>query len=204
MKTYIIYIVRHTVSGRAYIGSTSETLKLRCDNHRRMAKSKGSTSKLHEAIREYGWGEFSVKTLATVHDISEADELERRYVKKYKTIFPSGYNLTNGGKSNFIFHPDSLKKLSVASSGENNPFFGKTHSEESKRKLSKKLLGKPGPNLGRKFSEESKEKMSKSHLGNTNRLGKTFSEEAKEKISNSLKKYYATMKEAKKLIEEVK
>ncbi len=58
-------------------------------------------------------------------------------------------------------------------SGENNPNYGKTLSDEWKKKISKSLEG-------RTFSEETKKKMSESHKG------KTLSEKHKEKIYQTL------------------
>ena len=88
--------------------------------------------------------------------------------------------------------------------GENNPFFGKTFSEESlksiKKSLSeyyknhdvhlseeaKKKIG--DAHRGKIVSEESREKMSKSKLGKKNpRYGETLSEEAKKKIGEGNK-----------------
>ncbi len=43
-------------------------------------------------------------------------------------------------------------------SGENNPFYGKTHSEDARQKISK-------ANKGRKFSDEIRQKLSKVHKG---------------------------------------
>lgn len=48
--------------------------------------------------------------------------------------------------------------------GDKNPFFGKTHSDETKAKIGAASKGRK-PNLGRKFSEESKRKMSESKKG---------------------------------------
>ena len=47
------------------------------------------------------------------------------------------------------------EKISKIKSGENNPFYGKTHSDEVKKKLSEKALNQ-------RHSKETREKMSKS------------------------------------------
>lgn len=44
-------------------------------------------------------------------------------------------------------------------SGENNPFYGKTHSEETKRKMREKRSYQPPPNLGKPHSEGTKNKL---------------------------------------------
>jgi hypothetical protein len=81
--------------------------------------------------------------------------------------------------------------------GENNPFYGKTHTDEVRKKITenmKKVYQEQGhPWLGRKHSEESKRKMSETRKGNLNHRYKTSpSEETKKKISDSKigKKWY--------------
>jgi len=81
-------------------------------------------------------------------------------------------------------------------SGENNPMWGKTHSDEARRLISEKNTGKKlseeqiarqvGVQTGRKrkpFSDEWRTKMSESKRGeNNNRYGVTVSEDTKQKI----------------------
>ena len=50
------------------------------------------------------------------------------------------------------------EQRSIRNTGENNPFFGKKHSEEAKEKIRKKAIG-------RKCSTETREKMSKARCG---------------------------------------
>ena len=73
------------------------------------------------------------------------------------------------------------RKLSEAHSGENNYWYGKHLSEEHKRKLSESCKGKI-------VSEESRRKMSESTKGEKNPMyGKTHSAEARQKISEAWK-----------------
>lgn len=75
------------------------------------------------------------------------------------------------------------KKMSENYIGENNPYFGKKHSKESKIKMTKHLigntfrLGMAAPNKGKKMSEEQKKKLQ----------GIKRSEETKLKLSISKK-----------------
>lgn len=50
-------------------------------------------------------------------------------------------------------------------SGENNPMYGKHHTEESKRKIGESNKGNQSPMKGRKHSEETKKKISEAHKG---------------------------------------
>ncbi len=71
---------------------------------------------------------------------------------------PNGYNLTEGGEGN-IPCDETRAKISAATSGENNPFFGKRHTAESLAK------------------------MSVSHQGNTAWVGRSHRRDSKAKIS---------------------
>ena len=93
----------------------------------------------------------------------------------------------------------SLKNASLKRCGENNPFYGKTHSEETKRRIAEKSSRN---NLGKKLTEEHKKKISESHKGKivsketrekmskittARNLGSRHSEETKRRISESNK-----------------
>lgn len=90
--------------------------------------------------------------------------------------------------------------------GENNHFFGKKHSEETKAKFKfrKVRRGPENPNYGKKFSEEHRQRMSEARAGipwseerravavfptgeDHQFFGKTHSKESRKKMSDSLK-----------------
>lgn len=49
--------------------------------------------------------------------------------------------------------------------GENNPFYGKKHTEESKKRISESMSGENNPNYGKHRSEDTKSKISKALKG---------------------------------------
>ena len=61
---------------------------------------KKQCSYLNHAIRKYGSDAFSVTTLE-ICSISELDEREQYYIKDRNTLYPNGYNLTKGGKTQY-------------------------------------------------------------------------------------------------------
>ncbi len=95
------------------------------------------------------------------------------------------------------------KGLSGYNSGQNNPFYGKKHteiskiknkiahlgnkvSEETKHKMSQAHKGKPSFWKGKKLSEETKRKMSLAITGKKNpNFGKKFSKEHRAKLSKA-------------------
>lgn len=71
-------------------------------------------------------------------------------------------------------------------SGDKNPFFGKTHSEESLRKMSEANIGRESWNKGQSPSEETRAKISATLMGNVPwNLGVLATEEHKRKLSES-------------------
>jgi len=52
--------------------------------------------------------------------------------------------------------------------GENNPFYGKTHSKEAKEKIKQSKIGKNNPMYGKSPSEETRKKLSNSISGQNN------------------------------------
>ena len=69
--------------------------------------------------------------------------------------------------------------------GENNPMYGKKHSDETRKKMREahkgKQVGEKNPFYGRHHTEESKRRNAEAHKG------KHHSEEAKNKISETFK-----------------
>ena len=97
--------------------------------------------------------------LKTCYTQEELDEWEKYYIKLFDTLYPNGYNLTEGGNGG-VPCEETRRKISNANKGKligkKNPFYGKHHSEENKIKWSEKKKGKH-------LSEELKRKLSKSN-----------------------------------------
>ena len=89
------------------------------------------------------------------------------------------------GRKRKPFSPEHIEKLRQRGLGENNHFYGKKHSEESKQKQREKMIGKYGgensPFYGKTHTEETKKKMSLIHKG------KEITKENREKCSIAMK-----------------
>lgn len=82
-------------------------------------------------------------------------------MRNEKVQFVKGHSQSNTGRTHFKKgHIPWSKGLHVFE-GENNPHFGKKHSEEARRKISEALKGKKRP----PFSKETKRKMSLASKG---------------------------------------
>lgn len=111
-------------------------------------------------MNKYGINNFSFNVIEEC-DCDVLDDRERYWIKKLNTLEPYGYNISNGGKKLF---------------GENNPFYGKQHTEETKNIISEK-------NTGRKATDEERKMRSQTNKGCKNPFyGKRHSDETKSKI----------------------
>ena len=112
---------------------------------------------------------------------------------KQHNVTSDEYKAQYGSKS--LASDEYRLKLSVRRRGENNPNYGKNHTEETKQKISKKKMGQ----IGRKgpLSEENlknlrmsiKRREEKYNNGEFIRPPKTYSTESRKKISESIKEY---------------
>lgn len=115
-------------------------------------------------------------------------------------------SLQNKGK---IVSESTKTKLSLAVSGENHPFWGKSLSEDHKEKIGNWHRGKNVSedtrkklreiNLGKIISDETRKRFSESRMGNKNALGMKHSKETKDKIAQKSKEIWAKRKANAKL-----
>jgi len=108
----VLYVIETSASEKKYVGQTLSHRK----NHGRyrpfgaigrlrdhISEAMNNTKKkqctyLNNAIRLYGANTFSVRVLELC-DRDELDEREQYYISTMNTHFPSGYNLTAGGRT---------------------------------------------------------------------------------------------------------
>jgi len=193
---YSIYCVTNKTNGKKYIGITKNDINQRLKEH--ITQSRYSDYKFHQAIRKYGKDLFEIEQIDMTDTKENALELETKYIKEFNT-FESGYNMNEGGVG-LVYHTDESKqKMSEnnywkgkSRSGQLNPMFGKSHSEETKKLMSEKkkglYSGENHPLYGKHHTEETKRKISEANLGKEGwNKGKTWSEEYKQKMSLSKK-----------------
>lgn len=166
---YCVY--KHTSpSGKNYIGLTCQGM------HRRARKGEGykECAAFYNAIKKYGWDNFSHEVLEDGLSFEEACEKERYYIAMYRSLTSqNGYNLENGGRVNAAVSEETKKKISHTLTGRKRM----PMSDEMKRRISKARRGKKMPPR----SAETCRKLSKSHKG------KVFSAEHCKHISESKK-----------------
>lgn len=148
-----IYLYVNNINGKKYVGQTVN-LSDRYKQHKYDSfnpKREDYTRPLHNAIRKYGLDSFNVYILK--HNLKNQDELnywECKYISEYDTLVINnkGYNISEGGSNGNPLRgktreelDEIYKKRSLAMLGENNPFYGKTHTQESIDKIRQANIG---------------------------------------------------------------
>jgi len=189
-----IYRILNKLTKKCYIGETkSKDVIWRWNQHRQKIEINKGCPALRDAVKKYGIDNFEFSVLIICFD-DDRFKHEIEYIKKYNSVVPNGYNITNGG--------------------EGGGFQGKTHTEEVKNIIKNKLKQKyiDNPDLKKQMSERNKIVMStpevrdkiKNGILNSEKWKKVIedkrignyeqvkhTEERKNKISESLKKYNA-------------
>lgn len=180
-----VYITTNLINNKKYIGQ-----------HATQTFDKsyiGSGKILKRAIKKYGKENFKTEVLEWCYNREELGEKEKYWIDFYNaTNDKEWYNIIPGGYGVRLF-------------GEDNPMYGKHHTDETKRKLSSMLKGvfsgenNPMYGVHLQVSEETCKKISESHkrilVGEHNPMygkpavnrGKPMSEETKRKLSISSK-----------------
>lgn len=156
---YTVYCHTNKINGKRYVGITKQKPEKRWRNGEGYVES----PRFYNAIKKYGWHNFTHEVLYTGLTQQEAKQKEVDLIAEWNLnndIF--GYNISHGGDmSNYErtqVHRDNLSKclkerwvslseeekrrnldrLYYYSRPERNPFLGKKHSDETKQIISEK------------------------------------------------------------------
>lgn len=141
MSSYCVY--KHTSpSGKVYIGITKRNPLKRWKN----GLGYKTQSYFFRAILKYGWENFTHEVLFSGLTKEEAEEKEIELIKSYKSNdFRLGYNIREGGCCFDDFSVETRLKISEnrkgKCTGNQNSFFGRHHSEETKKRQSEFMKG---------------------------------------------------------------
>lgn len=160
-----IYTITNNITHKIYVGQTINPTE-RWWKHQNEAKKIDTLpykSHLYNAMNKYGVDNFLFEVIEEC-DCEILDERERYWINQLNTLEPYGYNICNGGRKLF---------------GEENPFYGKHHTDETKQTISEK-------NTGRKVSDEERKMRSQINKGSKNPFyGKCHTDETKKKIKDT-------------------
>jgi group I intron endonuclease len=117
-----IYKITNTTNNKCYIGQTKQIKpEYRWNDHiTSMKTGKNGCPLLIECAKKYGIECFKFEVIIICFD-EDLDKYEIEYIKKYNSLVPNGYNVTDGGNIN-------------------NGFKNKKHTEETKQKLRLKSI----------------------------------------------------------------
>lgn len=92
--TNVIYKITNLLDSKCYIGQ-AKNLEKRIKAHKRNVDK--IKSPLYSAVKSHGWNQFSVEIIHIAEAYEQLDQLEIDYIKKCQSLYPAGYNLTEGG-----------------------------------------------------------------------------------------------------------
>ena len=190
-----IYLITDTTNNMKYVGQHHYHIEGQLDPNyhgsghiiRQIYKKRPETLK-----EEY---------IKTCYSEEEMNSDEQYYIKLFKTLYPNGYNLKEGGDGGILCEETRRKiskshkgktlseehriKIGNANKGKPSPKKGKTLSEEHRIKIGNANKGKPAPNKGIPMSDETKKKISNANKGTPPpNKGIPMSEEQKKKMRN--------------------
>ncbi len=166
-----IYMWRNLDSGKIYVGS-AKNLGIRLKGYYNINQlTRVTNMHINRALLKWGYSSFSLSIL----EYCSIDVLIQREQYYFDLLKPE-YNIctTAGSTLGKLHSLEAKEKISNTkkgtNTGEENSFFGKTHSEESRLRMVEAKLGKT-------LAELTKEKIRES------RKGKKFTEEHKSNLS---------------------
>ena len=165
-KNYCVY--KHTFpNGKIYIGITKQLPKYRWRSDGSGYKPrKKNSSKIWNAIQKYGWDNVKHEILYDHLTKDDAEQKEVYLIALFKSDCDDfGYNIAPGG---WIGECSEETRRKIGNSrrgnnygmiGENAPFYGKRHTQETKNKISAATSGENNPYFGKHHTEETKIKV---------------------------------------------
>lgn len=131
-----IYRWTNPLNGKTYIGSAKDLNKRFRNYYSFSYLSRHNSSLIYKALLKYGYSNFSLEILEYC-EVSDLITKEQFYLD---SLQPEYNILKIAGSSLGYQHSEEFKqKFSELMRGENNPFFGKNHSQSSKDQISQTL-----------------------------------------------------------------
>jgi group I intron endonuclease len=174
-----VYLTTNLITRKQYVGDHST-------NNLSDSYIGSGRPYLLNAVKKYGKSNFKRQILEQFNSKKEAFDNQKKYIEKYNTLYPNGYNLNiTGGLQ--------------CSEG---------WSEEAREKMGEKQKGKKAWNKGLSFSKEIKDRMSISKTGinhteehNKNIgkgiIGKNKNKERTEEFKENVRKFQTGRKKSK-------
>lgn len=202
----IVYKATNKVNGKVYVGITIQPLATRIRGHLKIERLRHP---FPYALRKYGRENFTIEPIAWCYTKEHLNFLEKFYIEFFNCKAPNGYNLTDGGNGSggYSWTETQREQRRRDYTGEDNPFYGKKHTEDAKQGMSEKQKTRFSnkenhPNYGKKFPYVSDRNKRVRYCGERNgwygkgylhagelnpRYGVKLSDEEKKKVSERTK-----------------
>ena len=174
-----IYKITNQINNKSYIGYTTDP-KARWKAH----KHHQGSDLVFQAIKKYGVNKFKFEVIA-----EDTVDNEQKYIEKYNTLTPNGYNITTGGSlppnhkgktykeiygKNWKEQVEKRRQTQLERGG----YGPMAHTEATKKKISKATSGKNNSMYGKVHTNKTKALMSKikkgKQIGESNPNAKQF------------------------------
>ena len=181
MSDYNVY-VHIFPNNKKYVGITKQEPVKRWNHGGGYKKC----PKVYAAILKYGWDNVEHVILQTglSKECAEAEEI--RLIKEFDSIV-NGYNIEHGGNTIGTHNEETRRKISEANKGRK----GHKWTEEEKERISEQTRGENNPFFGRHHSEEACRSHSDFMKGNQYNKGKHHTDEFKKTKSEQMKEKYS-------------
>lgn len=168
MKQCYIYTLSHpTTKEIVYVGKTIAPLSQRLSGH--IIDSRRHNRKICTWIRKLTrQGLIPLIEELDICPEEQSSEMEKFYIQIFKSWNFMLKNHTDGGEGISGFSPsqETRKLKSQQTKGENNPFYGKKHTDEVKKRISRANKNRK---MGSEFSEKRREYMKNNPLSKETR-----------------------------------
>ncbi len=169
-----VYVTTNLINGMKYVGEYS-TNDLNSYESRTYLGSGRPYFK--NALKFYGRKNFSREILESFPTKQEAFDAQEKYIIKFNTLKPHGYNLNSKGGNRCK---------------NTGPWLNKSLTDKHKENISKSLIGKNTWSKGTHLSKETKDLISSSEMGKSvsdqTRLLMSLASEGKPKSKNHKEK----------------
>lgn len=175
MEHMIIYRASFQ-NGKSYIGQTILSLTNRKRVHKHTSKNMSRKSAFYSAVRKYGFESIQWEVLKECKSFNQMQKEEYKYIFKFNTKYPNGYNINDGGKQ-YVMSQETKDKIRNSHLGKKRGPMSEEHKQKignsvkvswekpgqreyfSKIRKGVKKINKPS---GWKLSEKTKKRMSES------------------------------------------
>ena len=145
-----IYKITNIKNGKAYIGLTTKSVRLRWKAHISNAFAKNIQYYLYKAMRKNGLDSFKIETVYEAVDLRELVAVEKGLIAQYGTLYSSnGYNQSSGGesRSGIKLSQEVVNQMRLRTTAQlaanGHPMKGKKHSDKSRAQMSVSAKCKP-------------------------------------------------------------